>query len=130
MKTPRTLLTALFAVSILTVSAFAADISGNWKWTSVNKKSGPAEVTAALLLKDGKLTGTVTGRQGPAEITNATIAGNQVNFTVVRTSGEMTVTFKYSGQVKDDTIMGTIEKSGATKDIPATKTDWVATRVK
>jgi redox-regulated HSP33 family molecular chaperone len=129
MKTPRFLLTALVAVSVLTVTALAADLTGNWKWTSVNKKSGPAEVVAALVQKDGKLTGTVTGRQGPADITNATISGNQVKFTVARSTGEVTVTFKYSGQVNGDTITGTIEKSGTTKDAPATTSDWKATRV-
>src|SRR3954462_2592838 len=116
MKTPRALLTALFAVSVLTATAFAADISGHWKWTSVNKKSGAAEVTAALVLKDGKLTGTVTGRQGPGDISDATVSGNQVNFTVVRSAGDKKVVFKYSGQVNGDTITGTIEKSGATPD--------------
>jgi hypothetical protein len=130
MKTPRTLLAAFAAVSILTVTAFAADIAGTWKWTSVNKKSGPAEVTAVLVMKDGKLTGTVTGRQGPADITASSVNGDQVGFTVVRTSGDMTVTFKYSGEVSGDTITGTIEKSGATKDAPPTKSDWKATRVK
>ncbi len=129
MKTTRSLLTALVAVSVLAATSLAADLTGNWKWTSVNKKSGPAEVTATLVLTDGKLTGTVTGRQGPAEITDATVSGNQVNFTVVRTAGEVAVTFKYSGQVSGDTITGTIEKSGATKDAPPTKSDWKATRV-
>jgi hypothetical protein len=130
MKNPRTFLAAFVAVSVLTVTAFAANISGTWKWTSVNKKSGPAEVTAVLVMKEGKLTGTVTGRQGPADITETILNGNQISFTVVRTSGDVTVTFKYSGQISGDTITGTIEKSGATKDAPATTSDWKATRVK
>lgn len=130
MKTTRALLTAFFAVSVLTVTAFAADLNGSWKWTSVTKTGGPAEVTAALVLKDGKLTGTVTGRQGPADIANATVNGNQVAFTVTRSSGEVTVIFKYTGQLNGDTITGSIEKSGMKKDAPPTKTDWKATRVK
>jgi autotransporter translocation and assembly factor TamB len=129
MKIPRSLLTAFFAVSILTATAFAADLTGNWKWTSVTKANGAAEVTAALVQKDGKLTGTVTGRQGPADITDATVNGNQVAFAVIRTSGEVTVTFKYTGQLNGDTITGSIEKSATKKDTPPTKTDWKATRI-
>jgi len=130
MKTPRALLTAFFAVFVLTVATFAADPSGNWKWTSVNKKSGPAEVTAVLAMKEGKLIGTVTGRQGPAEIADTIVNGNMVSFTVTRTAGDITAVFNYSGQVSGDTITGTIERTGGPKDTPPSTTEWKATRVK
>jgi hypothetical protein len=130
MKTPRSLLTAFLAVFVLTATAFAAEVAGSWKWTSVSKTGGAAEVTALLALKEGKLTGTVTGRQGPAEITDSIVNGNQVSFTVVRTAGDTTVIFKYSGELAGDTITGTIEKTGPGKDAKPTTTDWKATRVK
>jgi hypothetical protein len=130
MKTLRSFLAAFFAVSVLTATAFAADPSGTWKWTSVTTHGGPAEVTAVLKVKAGALTGTVTGRQGPAEIADASVNGSQITFTVTRTSGIATVVFKYTGEMAGDTIIGTIERTGPTVDTPPTKTDWKATRTK
>lgn len=129
MKTPRTLLAALFAVSALTATAFAANPAGTWKWTSMTKTGGPSEVTAVLVLKVGVLTGTVTGRQGPADIGDATVKGDAISFTVTRTSGIATVVFKYTGTLAGDTITGTIERTGPA-DAPPTKTDWKAMRAK
>ena len=130
MKLLRPFFAVLLAAFVFTVAALAADISGKWKWTSVTKAGGPAEVVAALVLKDGVLTGTVTGRQGPASIADATFKGGAVAFTVTRTSGSSTVVFKYSGQMSGDVITGTIAKSSPGKDTPSTKTEWKATRVK
>jgi hypothetical protein len=129
MKTSRNLLTAFLAVFVLTATALAADPTGQWKWTSVTKTGGPSEVVAALVVKDGVLTGTVTGRQGPAEISEASLKGDVVAFSVTRSSGNMTVVFKYSGQVSGDTLTGTIEKTSTGGAAP-TKTDWKATRGK
>lgn len=129
MKTSRFFLSALFAVSVLATAALAADPSGTWKWTSVTKTGGPSEVTAVLELKKGVLTGTVAGRQGPAEIADATVKGDEVSFTVTRTSGIATVVFKYTGTVTDDGITGTIERTGP-GDAKPTKSDWKATRAK
>ncbi len=93
----------------------------------MTKSGGPSEVVAALVLKDGVLTGTVTGRQGPAEIAGASLKGDLITFTVTRSSGNVTVVFNYSGQLSGDTITGTIEKTTVGGAAPA-KTDWKATR--
>ena len=129
MKTPRFFFAALLAVSALTATAFAADPSGTWKWTSMTKAGGPSEVTAVLVLKKGVLTGTVTGRQGPADITDATVKGDDISFTVTRMSGIVTVVFKYAGTVTDNAITGTIERT-TSEDKKPTKSDWKATRAK
>ena len=129
MKTPRFLLTALFAVSALTVTTFAADLTGHWKWASVSKAGGPSEMNAVLKVKDGVITGTVTGRQGPAEVSEGSFKDGAVAFSVVRVSTAQTVTFKYSGKLEGDVITGTIERPG--KEAGAViKSDWKATRVK
>lgn len=129
MTTSRFSLAALFAVSVLTATAFAADPSGTWKWTSVSKAGGPSEVTAVLLVKKGVLTGTVTGRQGPADIADAKVKGDEVSFTVTRMSGVVTVVFKYAGTVTDESITGSIERTTSADPKPA-KSDWKAMRVK
>ena len=128
MKIPRFFLAAIFA-AFVTATAFAADISGNWKWTSATK-TGPVEITAHLVLTDGALTGVVAGRQGPAAIGDATLKDGVVAFTVTRGTPDAKVVFKYSGKFAGDTITGTIEKPGPKKDGPAIKMDWNATRAK
>lgn len=128
MKTPRYLLTALLAVSVLTVTAFAADLSGKWKWISTTKAGGPSDVIADLVLKGGVVTGTVTTRQGPATITDGSLQGTVVAFTVTRSSGASTAVLKYSGQLAADTITGTVERTSSDTPAPAKK-DWFATRV-
>jgi hypothetical protein len=125
MKFPRLLLAAVFAASVLATAAFAAELSGTWKWTSVTA-TGPVEMTAVLLHKDGALTGTVTGRQGPADIRDASVNGGQVAFSVTRGTAGNKVVIKYSGKLAGDTITGTIERPGP-KGEP-TKLPWKATR--
>ena len=127
MKTLRTFTTVCFAVAFLTVAARAADLSGNWKWTS-QSSSGPVQMSATLLHKDGALTGTVTGRQGPAEIGEASIMGSVVAFTVIRGVAPNIVTFKYTGTIAGDTITGTILRS--VDGTPPREVVWKAERAK
>jgi hypothetical protein len=125
MKILRPLLAAMFAASVLATAAFAADLSGTWKWTSVTA-TGPVEMTAVLLHKDGTLTGTVTGRQGPADIGDASVKNGQVAFSVTRGTAENQVVIKYAGKIEGDTITGTIERPGP-KGVPASS-EWKAKR--
>ena len=126
MKILRAFLAACLVLSVFAIAAHAADLSGTWKWTSATK-SGPAEITAVLVLKDGALTGTVTGRQGPAEISEASVKDGVVAFSVVRGTPAQKVVFKYHGKLDGDTITGTIERPGPNGAASST-TDWKATR--
>lgn len=126
MKTLRTLVTASLATFTLTVAAFAADISGSWKWTSQGR-NGPVEAHATLALKDGVLTGTVSGRLGDAPIGDATYKDGAVHFTVTREFNGEKIVIKYDGKFAGDTITGTIERPGRDGDAPVTL-EWKATR--
>jgi len=126
MKTLRNLTAALFAASILTLSAFAADISGKWKWTTQGR-NGPQEVTSTLAFKDGALTGTVSGRMGDAPIGDASLKDGKVAFTVTREFDGNKIVIKYQGKFEGDTITGTIERPGRDGDAPVTL-EWKATR--
>jgi autotransporter translocation and assembly factor TamB len=128
MKTLRTLSAACLAASVLALAAYAADLTGDWKWTS-QSASGAVQMTAKLVQKDGALTGTVTGRQGPAEIADASLKGGVVAFSVTRSSGGKTMVIKYEGKIEGDTITGTIERPGPNGAAP-TKTEWKASRGK
>jgi hypothetical protein len=103
----------------------AADLTGTWKWTSVTA-TGSVEMTAVLLHKDGALTGAVTGRQGPADIGDASVKDGQVAFSVTRGTAENKVVIKYAGKLNGDTITGTIERPGP-KGVP-TSVEWKAKR--
>lgn len=127
MKTLRNLTMAFFATSLLTVATFAADISGSWKWTAPGR-NGSMETTAKLELKDGALTGTVSGRMGDSPIGNASFKDDHVAFTVTREFNGNQFVIKYEGKLEGDTITGTIERPGRDGGAP-TKVDWKATRV-
>jgi hypothetical protein len=61
--------------------AFGADVAGKWK-ASIEGQNGPREVTFTFQVTDGKLTGTATGSQGEAPITEGKVEGDKVSFTV------------------------------------------------
>lgn len=126
MKTLPKLIAAFVVASALTISAFAADVSGTWKWTAQGR-NGPMEATAKLALKDGALTGTVSGRNGDAPIGDGSFKDGKIAFTVTREFNGNTIVIKYEGQLEGDTITGTIDRPGRDGGAP-TKTEWKATR--
>lgn len=109
MKLFNTLFLASTAAIIMNVAAFAADPSGSWKWTMTNPNGESSESTLKLEMKDGKLTGTVTGRRGEAPISDATFTEDHVKFSVVRQRDDQKWIMKYDGKVEADSIKGTIE---------------------
>ena len=88
-------LTALAALSLCV--AFAADIDG--KWTGqIEGRRGTQTQTIMLKASENTLTGSVQGgRGGPVEISNGTIDGDHVSFTVVREFGGNKITQEYKG---------------------------------
>lgn len=130
MKSSRKLLVALVVACFTAVAAFAADPTGNWKWTQEGR-NGPQETTAKLALKDGKVTGTVTSPRGDAEISDGTFKDGAIAFSVVRDFGGNKIVMKYAGKLEGDAIKGTFERPDMTGGGgAATKTDWAATRTK
>lgn len=127
MKTNARILAALAAI-VMTTGAFAADIAGNWKWTSQGQ-NGTQENTAKFEMKEGKLTGTVTNPRGEAPISAATLKDGALAFSVEREYNGNKMVIKYTGKFEGDTIKGSIERPGRNGG-DATKVDWSATRVK
>jgi len=83
--------------------------------------------TMKLEMKDGQLTGTVTGfgdRQNP--ISNAKFENDEISFDVVVEFNGNSFTTKYHGKVTDDAITGTIEMQG--RGGQSREVDWKATR--
>jgi hypothetical protein len=110
------------------IAADKDDPTGTWKWkTKFNDKE--FERTLKLELKDGKLTGTISGFGGKAKdnpIEDGKFKDGEVSFSTKGGKGGTTVT-KYSGKVSGDTIKGTITRDVDGKE---TKTDWEAKKEK
>lgn len=79
--------------------SFAADIDGKWT-AQVEGRQGTQTQTLTLKASGNTLTGTLQGgRGGPVEISNGTIDGDNVSFTVVREFGENKITQEFKGTV-------------------------------
>jgi hypothetical protein len=135
MKSTFKLIAATAAACFVSVAAFAADASGTWKWTQQGRQGGPGfEVTLKLEAKDGVLSGTLLGMQGPqgaipdVAIGDASLKGDMVAFSVTREFNGNKRTSKYEGKLEGDTIKGSVERQG--RDGNMMKSEWIATRVK
>ncbi len=126
MKSLPKLIAAFVAASALAITAFAADLTGTWKWTAQGR-NGPMEASAKLSLTDGVLTGTVAGRNGDISIGDASYKDGQIAFTVTREFNGNKFVIKYEGKLEGDAITGTIERPGRDGGTPV-KTEWKATR--
>lgn len=125
MKSLRVLFFAPVAALVLTASAYAADPSGTWKWSMPGRNGETSEATLKLELKDGKLTGTLSGRRGDAPISDASFTDDHVKFSVVRERNDQKWVTKYDGKLEGDAIKGTVEMPGRDGG-EARKSEWVA----
>jgi hypothetical protein len=128
MKSPRLIFATLLAAVCTSAAAFAADPTGGWKW-SVSFNGQSFESSAKFEAKDGKLTGTLTGRLGETPITDGTFKDGVVAFTLTRDLDGSKFVIKYQGKLEDDAITGTIDFPGFNGGDPM-KLDWKASRVK
>lgn len=112
----------LFALlSLASIVAFAADLSGTWKSEPpANGKGGPQTLT---LKQDGStLTGTLGGGRGePTEIKNGKVDGDNVTFEVTRSFQGNEMTTKYSGKADGSTLKVSFEMRGNTRELTFTK---------
>ena len=128
MKSLRLTAAALAAIFFTSVLAFAGDPTGTWKWSIPGRDGQPREVSLKLELKDGLLTGDMSGFRGDTPISNASFKDDQIAFSVVREFQGNKLETKYDGKLDGDTIKGTVERPG--RDGQVTKSEWTATRAK
>jgi hypothetical protein len=109
MKIKVTLLTALLAVG-----AFAADVTGKWSWEAPGRGGQGTRTQSMTLKADGaKLTGSLEGPQGPTEITDGKIDGDNVSFMVVREMNGNTMKMAYKGTLSGDDLKLTMTMEGS-----------------
>ena len=128
MKSFRMMSAAFSAVCLTSVLAFAGYPTGIWKWTLPGRDGQPREFTLKLELKDGQLTGSMSGFRGETSLSDASFKDDQIAFSVVREFNGNKVATKYQGKLDGDTLKGSSEGPG--RDGQVMKREWMATRAK
>lgn len=111
--------------SVMRADDKASDPTGSWTWTVTR---GGQEFKPVLKIKkeDGKLTGTITGRQDQEnKIDKVEFKDGTLSFEVTREFNGQKVTQKYSGKLAGDTIKGKIESE---RNGEKTEREWEAKR--
>ena len=105
-------------LTLLAVSAFAADISGKWVAQVPGRGGEPMETTFTFKVAGDKLTGAVTTPMGDLEISEGTVSGEEVSFATVLPFGDGNMKFVYTGKIAGDEIKFKREMKGALEGPP------------
>ncbi|HEY4364152.1 MAG TPA: hypothetical protein VGN17_24490 [Bryobacteraceae bacterium] len=103
------------AATLLSMVLLAADIDGKWVLESQGQ-NGKQTQTLTLKADGGKLTGSMdnqgTAVDGKVNISDGTIDGSKVAFTVVRELNGAPITRKFSGTMAGSDLKLTVETAG------------------
>lgn len=105
-------LAALAILAVLSVAAWAVDVSGTWEMTSPGRDGAMMTRDITIVQEGNKIKVTMPGRPGGDPLTGeGTIEGNAIEWKIViqRPDGqEMTMTYK--GTVDGNTMKGTSQR--------------------
>ena len=111
--------------SIATAEDKAADPTGTWSWT-VTRNGQEFKPVLKIKKEDGKLTGTITGRQDQEnKIDKVEFKDGTLSFEVTREFNGQKFTQKYDGKLTGDTIKGKIVME---RDGEKMEREWEAKR--
>ncbi|HEX4948980.1 MAG TPA: hypothetical protein VFZ34_20040 [Blastocatellia bacterium] len=111
MKARNLILSACFLFAFMTV-AWAADVDGKWVAQIPGRQGNTQETTFNFKAEGGKLTGTMSGRQGDVQISDGKIEGTNISFNVVREFNGNTFKLVYKGVLSGDEIKFTRTMEG------------------
>ena len=114
------MLKSMLCVMAMAVTMVAADLSGKWRMT-LEMEVGRATPLLELVEKDGKLTGTYTGRYGSSPV-EGTVEGRKLSFTVALNAS---TSLAFQGEQKDDGTLAGKATFGELGDVI-----WTAARDK
>jgi len=120
-KTNLTVAFALFFLLIGFVGAYDVDVTGDWEMTMVTPR-GERTRTVHFEQNGEKITVTMEGREGGEITGEGTIKGNEIEWTISRSTPRGDMTMSYKGTVDGDSMSGTVEIG----DFGSF--DWTATR--
>jgi hypothetical protein len=95
---------ALALIAVCLAVAWAADVSGKWKAEYQSPDGQTRQSTFNFQVSGEKLTGTVGGPRGDAQISEGKVSDDEISFVVVRDFGGNSVKFVYKGKVAGDEI--------------------------
>jgi hypothetical protein len=117
------LFSSLAALALAATSLFAADLSGKWV-AKMQTPNGETRDMVMNLKADGdKITGTVSGMRGDAEITEGKLAGADVSWVVVRNFNGNEIRQAYKGKVEGGEMKLQISFGERTMDVTAKKAE-------
>lgn len=94
----------ILALSLVTASLFAADVSGSWE-AQVETTAGSGSPSFVFKQEGEKLTGSYSGALGQAQLTG-TVKGDSIEFTFEVSPQGDKVKVIYKGTLKNATSMG------------------------
>jgi hypothetical protein len=103
MRTLRSVLAVTILVAGMTLTAFAADVAGQWTAT-FNTQIGEQHYTYTFKVDGEKLTGTAKNDMGSSEIQNGTIKGDDVSFVENLDFNGNKIEITYTGKIAGDEI--------------------------
>jgi hypothetical protein len=122
---------ALGGITAVAADDKAASATGTWTWTAPARNGGAERKMTLTLTQDGeKLAGKLSspGRDGGAaretEISEGSVKGADVTFSVTRDFNGTKMTSKYNGKLTTDAITGKIESKD--RDGNDQSRDWAA----
>ncbi len=99
----------LLLLALCTLTAFAADITGNWKATAEGP-NGSMERTFVFKQDGAKLTGETTSQMlGKSTLENGKVEGDAVTFTITAKFGDQEMKLNYKGKINGNEIKFTVE---------------------
>jgi hypothetical protein len=96
------LYTTAIALLLASVSAFAADASGNWAVT-IDAPQGAVEATLTLKQDGDKVTGTFTNARGETPLTG-TMKGDDLSVSITAPMGTLVITAKVAEGKMDGSL--------------------------
>lgn len=102
-----------FIFALFSCFAWAAgDATGKWTAEMPGRGGNPTTVSMNLKAEGEKLTGTVAGRMGEAEISDGKVEGDNLSFTVVREFNGNKIKQNYKGKLSGDSIHFAVTMEG------------------
>jgi hypothetical protein len=105
-------LTRYFALCAFALSLSAADLSGIWSGTTVDRNGDVQDVSFRFIQKGDSLTGKVYGDNKSTPVSDARIEADHITFTVVTELNGQITKLVYSGTIVGDEMHLTRERTG------------------
>jgi hypothetical protein len=110
----------LVGVFVAAASVLAGDISGIWTGEQQGRRGEPEEIAFQFKGQGGALTGRLFGDEFDLPVSEATLTGDQIRFTITATNyySRTKTKFIYSGTIKGSEMELTREREPSPLDRP------------